>query len=85
VWREPFTELRVPLLFNLRRDPYERAQHNANAYNDWFLDRPYVLFGASEVAMKFLLTFKDYPVSATSGSFNLESIKKQIEAASGSK
>ena len=39
VWREPFTELRVPLLFNLRRDPFERAQHNANTYNDWFLDR----------------------------------------------
>ena len=43
VWREPFTELRVPLLFNLRRDPFERAQHNANTYNDWFLDRAFVL------------------------------------------
>ena len=43
VWREPFIELRVPLLFNLRRDPFERAQHNANIYNDWFLDRAYVV------------------------------------------
>jgi arylsulfatase len=40
VWREPFVELRVPLLFNLRRDPFEKAQHNSNTYNDWFLDRP---------------------------------------------
>ena len=40
VWREPFVELRVPLLFNLRRDPFERSQHNSNTYNDWFLDRP---------------------------------------------
>ena len=39
VWREPFTELRVPLLFNLRRDPFEKAQHNATVYNDWFLDQ----------------------------------------------
>ena len=39
VWREPFVELRVPLLFNLRRDPFEKAQHNSNTYNDWFLDR----------------------------------------------
>jgi arylsulfatase len=39
VWREPFTDLRVPLIFNLRRDPYERAQHNSNTYNDWMLDR----------------------------------------------
>ena len=38
VSREPFTELRGPLIFNLRRDPYERAQHNCNTYNDWFLD-----------------------------------------------
>ena len=43
VWREPFIELRVPLLFNLRRDPFERAQHNANIYNDWFLDRAFVI------------------------------------------
>jgi hypothetical protein len=34
VWREPFTELRVLLLFNLRRDPFEKAQHNPNTYND---------------------------------------------------
>ena len=40
VWREPFVELRIPLLFNLRRDPFEKAQHNSNTYNDWFLDRP---------------------------------------------
>ena len=39
VWREPFVELRVPLLFNLRRDPGERAQHNSNTYNDWFISR----------------------------------------------
>ena len=85
VWREPFVELRVPLLFNLRRDPFERAQHNANTYDDWFLDRPYILFGINGVALNFLTTFKDYPPSQTAGSFNLESIKKQIEASGGSK
>ena len=41
MWREPFTELRVPMLFNLRRDPFEKAQHNATTYYDWFLDRVY--------------------------------------------
>ena len=80
VWREQFVELRLPLLFHLRRDPFERAQHNSNTYDDWFLDRPYVLFGVNEVALKFLLTFNDYPASQTAGSFNLESVKKQIEA-----
>ena len=83
VWREPFTELRVPLLFNLRRDPFERAQHNANVYNDWFLDRVFVLAPMQQFAAKFLLTMKDYPPSQTPGSFNLEKVQKQIEAAIG--
>ena len=82
VWREPFTELRVPLLFNLRRDPFERAQHNSNTYNDWFLERPFVIVPLQGMAAEFLKTMKDYPPSQTPGSFNLEKIQKQIEAAS---
>ncbi len=81
VWREPFTELRVPLLFNLRRDPFERAQHNANTYNDWFLDRVFVIAPMQQFAAKFLMSMKDYPPSQTPGSFNLEKVQKLIEAA----
>jgi len=81
VWREPFTNLRVPLVFNLRRDPYERAQHNANVYEDWALDRVYVIFGANAAAMQFLMTMKEFPPSQSPGSFNLDSVMKQIEAA----
>ena len=79
VWREPFTELRVPLLFNLRRDPFERAQHNANIYDDWFLDHVFVLAPMQQLGAKFLMTMKDYPPSQTPGSFNLEKVQKQIE------
>jgi arylsulfatase len=81
VWREPFTELRVPLLFHLRRDPFERAQHNSNTYNDWFLDRVFVIVPMQQVAAKFLQTMAEYPPSQTPGSFNLEKIQKQIESA----
>ncbi len=80
VWREPFVELRVPLLFNLRRDPFEKAQHNSNTYNDWFLDRPFVIVPMQQLAAKFLLTMKEYPPSQTPGSFNLEKIQKTIES-----
>jgi arylsulfatase len=80
VWREPFTELRVPLLFNLRRDPFERAQHNSNTYNDWFLERAYILVPMQTLAAQFLQSMKDYPPSQTPGSFNLDKIQKQIEA-----
>jgi arylsulfatase len=85
VWREPFVELRVPLLFNLRRDPFERSQHNSNTYNDWFLDRVFVLAPMQQLAAKFLMTMKEYPPSQTAGSFNLEKVQKQIEASIGGK
>jgi len=85
VWREPFVELRVPLLFNLRRDPFERAQHNANVYDDWLLDRVFILAPLNAIAGKFLLSMSDYPPSATPGSFNLANIQKKIEAGMGSK
>jgi arylsulfatase len=81
VWREPFTDLRVPLLFNLRRDPFERAQHNSNTYNDWFLSRAFVCVPMQGLAAKFLVSMKDYPPSQRPGSFNLEQVQKQIEAA----
>jgi arylsulfatase len=83
VWREPFTELRIPLLFNLRRDPFERAQHNSNTYNDWFLDRAFVLVPIQGLAAKFLETMKEYPPSQTPGSFNLSKIQEQLEAPAG--
>ncbi|MCB1799554.1 MAG: arylsulfatase, partial [Gammaproteobacteria bacterium] len=81
VWREPFTELRVPLLFHLRRDPFEKAQHNSNTYNDWFLDRPYIIVPIQALAAKFLKTMQDYPPSQSPGSFNLTKIEEQLKQA----
>ena len=81
IWREPFVELRIPLLFNLRRDPFEKAQIDANTYHDWFLDRAYVLVPMQQIAGKFLQTLADYPPSQKPGSFNLDKIQKQIEDA----
>ena len=78
VWREPFTELRVPLLFHLRRDPFERAQHNSNTYNDWFLDRAFVIVPLQGLAARFLKSMQDYPPSQSPGSFNLTKIEAQL-------
>jgi len=85
IWREPFTELRVPLLFNLRRDPFEKAQIDANTYHDWFLDRPFVIVPMQQVAGKFFETLKQYPPSQTPGSFNLDKVQEQIENAATGK
>jgi len=83
IWREPFTELRVPLLFNLRRDPFEKAQHNSNTYNDWFLDRAFVLVPIQSLAARFLQTMQDYPPSQSPGSFNLSAIEEKLKAGMG--
>ena len=84
LWREPFTELRLPLLFNLRRDPFERAQHNSNTYNDWFIQRAFVIVPLQAIAARFIKTMAEYPPSQAPGSFNLEKVQQQIEnAASG--
>ena len=80
VWMEPFTELRVPLIFNLRRDPFERAQHNANSYYDWLLERAFVLVPLQQMAAEFLKTMEEYPPSQTPGSFNLKKIEEQLRS-----
>jgi hypothetical protein len=74
----------VPLLFNLRRDPFERAQHNANTYNDWFLERVFVLVPMQGLAARFLETMKDYPPSQSPGSFNLSAVEERIRRSLGS-
>jgi arylsulfatase A-like enzyme len=83
VWREPFVELRVPLIFNLRRDPFEKSQHNANIYNDWVLDRAFVIVPIQALAAKFLQTMKEYPPSQSPGSFNLSKIEESLKAGMG--
>ena len=83
VWREPFVELRVPLLFNLRRDPFEKSQHSSNTYDDWFLDRAFVAVPLQAMAVKFLTTMKEFPPSQTPGSFNLSRIEEQLRQPGG--
>jgi arylsulfatase len=79
IWREPFVRLRMPLLFNLRRDPFEKAQHNSNTYHDWVIDRAYMLGPMQVVASKFLMTLRDYPPSQTPGDWSLSTLEEQIK------
>ncbi len=80
VWREPFINLRLPLLFNLRRDPFEKAQHNSNTYHDWVIDRAFVLGPMQVVASRFLYTLKEYPPSQQPGDWSLSSLEKKIKS-----
>ncbi len=83
-WIEPWTELRVPLIFHLRRDPYERAYSTSNTYYDWLIDRVYLLVPAQVYVANFLETFKEFPPRQKPGSFSLSKVMEKLEAPSGS-
>jgi arylsulfatase len=83
-WAEPFIPLRVPLIFNLRRDPYERSQKTSNTYYDWLLDRAYMLVPAQAYVGAFLETFKEFPPRQKAASFSLEQVMDQMSEGIGS-
>jgi len=78
VWMEPFVPLRVPLVENLRRDPWERAVTTSNTYYDWMLDRAYLLVPAQAYVGKFLETFKEYPPRQKAASFSLDQVMEKL-------
>jgi len=78
VWMEPFVPLRVPLIFNLRRDPYERASITSNTYYDWLLDRAYLLVPAQAYVGQFLETFKEFPPRQKAASFSLDQVMEAL-------
>src|SRR6185312_15029550 len=61
VWAEPFVPLRVPKLYNLRTDPYERADITSNTYYDWLLDNAYLVMAGTTLMVRFLATFAEFP------------------------
>ena len=83
-WREPFVPLRAPLIVNLRRDPYERGMVTSNTYDDWWLDRAYLLVPAQAYVGKFLQTFVEYPPSQKPASFSLEQVMEKLQTGGGS-
>jgi len=79
IWAEPFTTLRVPKIFNLRTDPYERADITSNTYYDWLMDHVFLLVPAQDYVGQFLLTFKDYPQRQKAASFNLDEVMQKLK------
>jgi arylsulfatase len=84
-WGEPWTELRIPLLFNLRRDPYERSILTSNTYWDWYLDHVFLLLPATAYVGEFLATFEEFPPRQKAGSFTIGDASSKILDAMGSK
>jgi Arylsulfatase A and related enzymes len=78
LWAEPFTSLRVPKLFNLRTDPYERADVTSNTYWDWYLSKAYMIMGAQAIVAKFLETFSEFPPRQKAASFTIDQILEKM-------
>jgi arylsulfatase A-like enzyme len=84
IWAEPFTTLRVPKLYNLRTDPFERADITSNTYYDWFLHHDYIIFAAQAIATEFMETFKAFPPRQKAASFTIDqALEKMAAAGSG--
>jgi arylsulfatase A-like enzyme len=79
IWSEPFTSLRVPKIFNLRTDPYERADITSNTYYDWFIDHAFLLVPAQEYVGQFLASFREYPQRQKPSTFNMDEVLAKLK------
>jgi len=81
LWAEPFVSLRIPKIFNLRRDPFERADDNSNTYWDWVFDHVFLVYGMQALVAKEIENFVKYPPRQKPASFNLDAVLAQLEKA----
>ena len=78
VWIEPFTELRAPLLTNLRMDPFERAEYEGIDFPHWYLNHMFVVAPAAAFVGQWLQSFREFPPRQKPGSFNLDRVMESI-------
>ncbi len=77
-WMQPMMPLRLPRLFNLRSDPFERAQQEAGDYVRWFVDHAFVLVPAQSLVGQFLTSFQQFPPRQRPGSFTVEQAMEKL-------
>jgi len=78
VWAEPFVKLRVPHIFHLRRDPFERADYNSNTYWEWIFEHAPLLYKAQAVVAAQIENFVKYPPRQKAASFNLDDVMRSL-------
>jgi arylsulfatase A-like enzyme len=78
VWQEPFVALRLPKLFNLRTDPFERADHEGMGYAQWRIDRAFLIAPAGTFVGQWLQSFREFPPRQKPGSFNLDHVMEAV-------
>jgi len=81
IWAEPFVTLRLPKIFNLRTDPFERADVTSNSYWDWFVDHAYIALAGQAIITQFLESFREFPPRQKAASFTIDQALERLEAA----
>jgi arylsulfatase len=81
VWMEPFVELRIPKIFNLRRDPFERADESSNTYFDWMISHAPALYAAQALTAQQIQSFIKFPPRQEPASFNLDNVLEKLQEA----
>jgi arylsulfatase len=79
IWQREFEGLRLPYLFNLRTDPYERATITSNSYWNWYIRHVFLLVPAQEEVAKFLATFKEFPPRQKAASFTVDQVLQTLQ------
>ena len=85
VWQEPMVKLRLPYIFNLRRDPFERANVNSNVYWDWMINHVPQLYQCQAVVAAQIQNYINYPPRQKAASFNLDGVMAQLDHAAAAK
>ena len=78
VWMQPLVPLRAPKLFNLRSDPFERAEQESGDYVKWFIEHLFVLVPAQAIVAQHLQSFREFPPRQKPGSFSVEQVMEKL-------
>ena len=84
-WFEPFVKLRIPKMFNLRQDPFERADENSNTYFDWIISHAYIIYEMQGLVAQNIEDFVKFPPRQKPAAFNLDEVLRTLQEASSSK
>jgi arylsulfatase len=85
VWFEPFVPLRAPKIYNLRTDPFERADITSNTYYDWYLYHDFIAAAAQALCTAFLNTFEEFPPVQRAASFTIDQAMEKLNQMLASK
>jgi arylsulfatase len=83
IWAEPFTKLRLPHIYNLRTDPFERATVTSNTYWDWMLEHAFMLVPSQKIVGDFLATLREFPPRQKAASFTIDQVLAKLHEGIG--